>query len=428
MLFDDEKDFIEDNDELKISDDDSISWDEVLDDSNEDSSLTDDNNATPDIIDDEIASADTVPDTIDESLPEQADNVEDAVTVSTPELAVDPEGEINENDLEQLLKAQNAEYEQEMEENGFEEESPDQFDLDGQFETAAQDDMNFATQEGEFSTRRTPMKKTGSPAGLLIVLLFIICCAAGICYGLNYLKQMGASSIAKAPSVGNQTDNITSQDIDNQFDKSDNNARENANSGSEGDSNIPVVNEEETESLTPNDEEAAKAEEKKKVVAVKPTGRPNPFLPLQKYLNMDSQDSYIYEGSGLPKPPESYGMVDEETSKLMTIAVSGIMYDNASPSAIITYDKNDYFVKKGDLLDNFRVVGITKNTVSIQLGKNVYTAKIGEEFKITQDYINGSATYLPSNQGNTRQYYSVGKSPATVGRYTSENDVSVNGR
>ena len=119
-------------------------------------------------------------------------------------------------------------------------------------------------------------------------------------------------------------------------------------------------------------------------------------------------------------------------TKMLAIAVSGIMYDEVSPSAIITFDGNDYFVQKGDRLDDYKVINITRNSVTIALGKNLYRANIGEEFKITSNFY-GSAQYLPSKQGGGRQYYSVsdnteetpqrGTIPTT--RYVSEDEVII---
>ena len=126
-----------------------------------------------------------------------------------------------------------------------------------------------------------------------------------------------------------------------------------------------------------------------------------------------------FDGLGIPKPPKEYATENILAQKMMTIAVSGIMYDENKPSAIITYDDNDYFVQRGDRLDEYHVVEIGKNYVAIASGKNVYRANIGEEFKIN-DNIGGSAKYINGNGG--RQYYSVNYQKAG---YVSEDDVEI---
>ena len=122
---------------------------------------------------------------------------------------------------------------------------------------------------------------------------------------------------------------------------------------------------------------------------------------------------------------------------MLAIAVSGIMYDDTNPSAIITFDNNDYFVQKGDRLDDYRVVDIARNSVTIALGKNLYKANIGEEFKISSSFY-GSAQYLSPKQGGGRQYHAVSNEQNDVqqptrnvipaNRYVSEEDVIINSK
>jgi hypothetical protein len=197
--------------------------------------------------------------------------------------------------------------------------------------------------------------------------------------------------------------------------------------------NIPVVNEEEANEIKP-DEKEEKKEEKKQIIKVIPTGRSNPFMPIAKYATTDIPDaSVLYDKSGVPKPPSEYGIQEEETVQLMSIAVSGIMYDEVKPSAIITYDNNDYFVQKGDKLDNYRIIEIAKNHVTIALGANTYRANIGEEFKINSKF-EGSAQFMSKNEGGGKQYYSVNSMKNKSNgnsenlRYVSEEDITINAK
>ncbi len=180
---------------------------------------------------------------------------------------------------------------------------------------------------------------------------------------------------------------------------------------------IPVVNEEETKAPEAN---VLLGVDKKEKVDVQQSGRINPFLPDKKYISQ----SINYSASGLPAPPSAYGEENEVTDKMLTIAVSGIMYDDTKPSAIITFDGNDYFVQKGDMLDDYKVIDISKTYVAISYGKNVYKAKVGEEFKITASFP-GSAQYK-TNGG--RQYYSVNHDANQGSGYVSDGDVTIRSR
>lgn len=57
------------------------------------------------------------------------------------------------------------------------------------------------------------------------------------------------------------------------------------------------------------------------------------------------------------------------------------MFDPSSPSAILKFDGNDYFVQKGDKIDTYTVKQITKDYVQIANGANVYKAYVGEAFQ-----------------------------------------------
>ena len=79
----------------------------------------------------------------------------------------------------------------------------------------------------------------------------------------------------------------------------------------------------------------------------------------------------------LVEPPE---VVDEnsDAARVMDTVVSGILFDKFSPSAILNIEGNDYLVKKGDVVNNYKVVNIMQDSVTVKLGSNVYKAGIGE--------------------------------------------------
>ena len=79
---------------------------------------------------------------------------------------------------------------------------------------------------------------------------------------------------------------------------------------------------------------------------------------------------------------------DLETQMLMSLRISGIMYTPESPSAIINIAGQDQLVRKGDEFNNFKVMNITKDKVTVKSGANVYTASVGEVLRIEQVGIN----------------------------------------
>lgn len=108
-----------------------------------------------------------------------------------------------------------------------------------------------------------------------------------------------------------------------------------------------------------------------------PTGmvKANPFMP---YRDIDggtiSGDVPAYT---LVEPAE-FVNENSEAARVMDTIVSGILYDKFSPSAILNIEGNDYLVKKGDTVNNYHVVAIMQDSVTVKLGSNVYKAGIGE--------------------------------------------------
>ena len=107
------------------------------------------------------------------------------------------------------------------------------------------------------------------------------------------------------------------------------------------------------------------------------TVKANPFLPY-RVLDKDNfsrvNDVPAFE---LIAPPEEVNE-NSDAARVMDTIVSGILYDKYSPSAILNIEGNDYLVKKGDVVNNYKVLDITKNSVSVKLGTNTYKAGIGE--------------------------------------------------
>ena len=107
-----------------------------------------------------------------------------------------------------------------------------------------------------------------------------------------------------------------------------------------------------------------------------PTGmvKANPFLP---YKELKDRATLDVPGFSLVEPPEVLNETSE-AARIMDTNVSGILYDKFSPSAILNIEGNDYLVKKGDVINNYKILNIMPDSVTVKLGENVYTAGIGE--------------------------------------------------
>ena len=108
-----------------------------------------------------------------------------------------------------------------------------------------------------------------------------------------------------------------------------------------------------------------------------PTGivKANPFLPYRDITgNSVVPDVPVFS---LVEPPEVINE-NSDAARVMDTIVSGILYDKFSPSAILNIEGNDYLVKKGDVVNNYKVKDIGQDFVTVQLGANIYKAGIGE--------------------------------------------------
>ena len=405
MFFEDEKDIIESGADIHISEDGTVTWEDVLSDTEKGL----------------VSVKNTASSNNNQEKQESVIDLGDEL-----ELVSDIDEDVNEEELKQILEEQESPKQKAFDAFGKAEEQPedtssdeDEFDIDSQLASVASEENDKDITEKEVVLpKKNPQKKSSNLTVVLLAVLFAVVVVAGVYQIIGYTKDNNLNQEELMPNktVQEKMNNITQEELNQRVEE-----------------NIPVVNENEVGEIKPDEQPV---QEKKEVIDIKSTGRANPFMPLQKYIAVEIPETVIdYDKSGLPRPPESYGVQDERTTKMLTIAVSGIMYDETSPSAIITFDGNDYFVQKGDKLDDYRVVDISRNAVTIALGKNLYKANVGEEFKISSNFY-GSAQYLSPKQGGGRQYYSVSdekdtkpeRGIAPSSRYVSEDDVIINSK
>ena len=132
--------------------------------------------------------------------------------------------------------------------------------------------------------------------------------------------------------------------------------------------------------------------EKMVLIAVENSGRSNPFLPATENLS-SSTLSYLVA------PPETLP-ASSEAGRVMTTVISGILYDKYSPSAIINIEGTDYLVKKGDIINQYKILSIDKTQVLVRLGKNTYKAGVGELLSQTDVNYNTVANLNKKFGGN----------------------------
>lgn len=130
------------------------------------------------------------------------------------------------------------------------------------------------------------------------------------------------------------------------------------------------------------------------LISVADSGRSNPFLPAVENLLPSSLPQL-----SLLAPPET-AAGSSDASKVMSTTISGILYDKYSPSAIINIEGTDYLVKKGDVINNYRILSVGKTQVLVQLGKNVYKAGVGELLTLSDINFNTIANLNKKFGGN----------------------------
>ncbi len=106
-------------------------------------------------------------------------------------------------------------------------------------------------------------------------------------------------------------------------------------------------------------------------------GRANPFLPAVEITTRTESELPKLPVASYHQPPTEI-VENPEATKLMQTTISGIMFDTFAPSAIISVEGQDHLVRKGDRINGYRILDITKNRVVVQNGTNIYRATVGE--------------------------------------------------
>ena len=132
--------------------------------------------------------------------------------------------------------------------------------------------------------------------------------------------------------------------------------------------------------IIPKKQESTNLFQKDKKKTVKITvednkSKDNPFLPpkIQSITNTVQENDYSFL-----LPPPKILPENTEASRIMQTTISGILYDKYNPSAIINIEGVDYLVKRGDVINNYKILAIDTSKVIVQFGKNIYKAGVGQ--------------------------------------------------
>ncbi len=132
------------------------------------------------------------------------------------------------------------------------------------------------------------------------------------------------------------------------------------------------------------------------IVSIGNFGRTSLFVPYKEkdlFLKVNYSTKKILkrtEGFDYDLPPSVMDPEgNPEMQELLKAKVSGILYDDINPSAIINIMKEDHLVHIGDSIFDFYIEDITKQKVTIRCGFNSYKAGIGEvvEGKVVENNV-----------------------------------------
>ncbi len=262
------------------------------------------------------------------------------------------------------------------------------------------DDLNFEEQQSQPQVQQ-PAKKSGG--GFFVLLLLILAVAAG---GLFYYKKFMAPAPSQDSAAGDYFyDQAAQQGAEPTVPEAANTATVDVNLADNGAADAAKValddkdlekkeaeqlaadqdKLENDKSLSPKeradlkkkiDSEKNKLDfaSKKVIVPVAAGGRVDPFLPYNEKVALVNAPKF-----DLIPPPSEVPVADPVVDQVTQTKISGIMYDSSRPSAIVNIAGSDYLVHKGDNVNGFQILNITKNSVTIKYNANIYQATVGEE-------------------------------------------------
>ena len=116
------------------------------------------------------------------------------------------------------------------------------------------------------------------------------------------------------------------------------------------------------------------------MVTYNKAARINPFKP--PVVDMTQSDEYNMINNTdfeIIEPP-AQSFPDENLTRLLQTQISGILFDEENPSAIVNLNGLDHFVKVGDVVSGYTIDSITRDKVQVSYKDNSYVASVGELF------------------------------------------------
>lgn len=116
------------------------------------------------------------------------------------------------------------------------------------------------------------------------------------------------------------------------------------------------------------------------IISYDKASRENPFKPpVQSKTDLAHDPTVNNTQFEIIEPPTT-SVPDENLTRLLQTQISGILYDEVSPSAIVSLNGVDSFVKVGDTISGYTIKNITEDKVQINYKSNSYVASVGELF------------------------------------------------
>lgn len=108
------------------------------------------------------------------------------------------------------------------------------------------------------------------------------------------------------------------------------------------------------------------------VIPVSAGGRPDPFLPYN-HVAQTAKPKF-----DLVAPPMEIPESDPMLDKVFEFKLTGIMYDDIRPSAILSVDGTEQLVHKGDSVMGYKILNITRKSVTVKYKSNTYEVSAGQ--------------------------------------------------
>ena len=256
-------------------------------------------------------------------------------------------------------------------------------------------------EQGQNEQPATPKKKSGSFIYLLLLLLVFAAAAGMFFYKKNMASDSGAQTEQSmgdyfydkasadagntTPPAANEPTATVDVNLSESLPARPEEAAAPDKAAAPADADGATTADEAQKKLTPLEKAMLKkkADEQKEsqtglasgsvIVPVSAGGRVDPFMPYMQKEALAKQPKFE-----LIAPPTTIPEADPVVDELVQTKISGIMYDQARPSAIVNFGGEDQLVHKGDVVKGYNIVNITKNSVVIKYKNNIYQATVGQ--------------------------------------------------